>query len=302
MTPPPLILENLTKYYGSVRGVEDLSLEVRQGEIFGFLGPNGAGKSTTISTVLDFIRPTRGSATVLGMDSRKDSVAIHRLVGYLPGELAMNERMTGGELLGYLAALRGIDAGKEIASLAARFDLDLSRKIRAYSSGNRQKVGLVQAFMHQPQLLILDEPTNGLDPIVQQEFYALLQEVSAQGRTVFLSSHVLPEVERITDRAAIIREGRLMVVAEIEHLKNTAQRRLEITFTDPIDVSTFESLETVQTVQISGDGRTHTITVTGAVDRVIKTAAQYEVESVVSHDGDLEEAFLAFYSGDTDAA
>ncbi|MDX2342622.1 MAG: ABC transporter ATP-binding protein, partial [Acidimicrobiia bacterium] len=158
--PSPLIIENLTKYYGSVRGIEDLSLEVQQGEIFGFLGPNGAGKSTTISTVLDFIRPTSGSATVLGLDSRRDSVEVHRRVGYLPGELAMNQRMTGGELLGYLAALRGIDAGKEIASLAARFELDLSRKIRAYSSGNRQKVGLVQAFMHQPELLILDEPTN----------------------------------------------------------------------------------------------------------------------------------------------
>ncbi|MCP4307420.1 MAG: ABC transporter ATP-binding protein [bacterium] len=299
---PPLILENLTKYYGSVRGVEDLNLEVRQGEIFGFLGPNGAGKSTTISTVLDFIRPTRGSATILGMDSRNKSVEIHRLVGYLPGELAMNDRMTGGELLGYLAALRGIDASKEIASLASRFDLDLSRRIRAYSSGNRQKVGLVQAFMHRPQLLILDEPTNGLDPIVQQEFYALLHEVSAEGRTVFLSSHVLPEVERITDRAAIIRQGRLMVVADIEQLKKTTQRRLEITFADPIDVSAFESLDTAQTVQISDDGYTLTVTVTGAVDPVIKIAARYDVESIVSHEGDLEEAFLAFYSGDTDAA
>jgi ABC-2 type transport system ATP-binding protein len=298
----PLIIENLTKYYGSVRGIEDLNLEVRQGEIFGFLGPNGAGKSTTISTVLDFIRPTRGTATVLGLDSRADSVAIHRLIGYLPGELAMNERMTGGELLGYLAALRGIDASEEIASLAERFELDLSRRIRAYSSGNRQKVGLVQAFMHRPQLLILDEPTNGLDPIVQQEFYALLREVSGEGGTIFLSSHVLPEVERITDRAAIIRQGRLMVVAEIEQLKQTAQRRLEITFAEPIDATTFESLEAVKTVHTSNDGRTHTVTVAGPVDPVIKTAAQHQVESIVSHHGDLEEAFLAYYSGDTDAS
>ncbi len=300
--PSPLIIENLTKYYGSVRGIEDLSLEVQQGEIFGFLGPNGAGKSTTISTVLDFIRPTRGSATVLGLDSRHDSVEVHRRVGYLPGELAMNQRMTGGELLGYLAALRGINAGKEIASLAARFELDLSRKIRAYSSGNRQKVGLVQAFMHQPELLILDEPTNGLDPIVQNEFYSLLQEVSDAGRTVFLSSHVLPEVERITDRAAIIRGGRLMVVAEIDQLKQAAQRRLEITFAASVDAAVFESLQTVKAVHISNHGRTHTIIVAGPVDPVIKTAAEHEVESILSHDGDLEEAFLSYYSGDTDAA
>ena len=145
---------------------------------------------------------------MLGLDSRRDSVAIHGRIGYLPGELAMYEKMTGRELLGYLAALRGVDASREVVSLAERFDLDLDRKIRAYSSGNRQKVGLVQAFMHRPELLILDEPTNGLDPIVQQEFYALLREVSAEGRTVFLSSHILPEVERITDRAGIIRRRR----------------------------------------------------------------------------------------------
>jgi ABC-2 type transport system ATP-binding protein len=296
----PLVLERLTKYYGSVRGIEDLSLKIRPGEVFGFLGPNGSGKSTTISAILDFIRPTRGTATVLGMDSRSHSVAIHRKVGYLAGELAMYEKMSGHEMLLYLAALRKVDAGAEIKSLADRFDLDLDRKIRAYSSGNRQKVGLVQAFMHRPELLILDEPTNGLDPIVQQEFYALLREVSSEGRTVFLSSHILPEVERVTDRAAIIRNGRLMVVAEIEQLKQQAQRRLELTFTSAVDRSEFDALDTVRSVEVSDQGRTITVTVAGVVDPVIKIAARHELASVVSHDGDLESAFLAYYAEGAD--
>lgn len=295
----PLILRGLTKYYGPIRGIEDLDLEIRAGEVFGFLGPNGAGKSTTISTILDFIRPTRGTATVLGLDSRADSVAIHRQIGYLPGELAMYEKMTGRQLLDYLAALRGVDARAEIASLAERFGLDLDRRIRAYSSGNRQKVGLVQAFMHRPQLLILDEPTNGLDPIVQQEFYSLLSEVSEEGRTVFLSSHILPEVERITDRAGIIRRGKLMVVAEIEELKRQAQRRIEITFAEPVATTAFSNIDTVRTVRASGN--VVTVTVTGSVDPVVKRAAQFEVETIVSHDGDLESAFLAYYSEDDDA-
>lgn len=297
----PLILEDLTKYYGLVCGIEGLHIEVHQGEIFGFLGPNGAGKSTTISTILDFIRPTRGTATVLGMDSRRDSVEIHRHVGYLPGELSMYEKMTGRELLGYLAALRGVRVDSEIADLADRLDLDLDRKIRAYSSGNRQKVGLVQAFMHRPQLLILDEPTNGLDPIVQQEFYLLLQEVSGEGRTVFLSSHILPEVERITDRAAIIRNGKLVVVAEIEQLKQQTQRRLELTFTTAVEPAAFAALEAVRTVAVTDRGHTLSITVAGSVDPVIKLAARYEVERVVSHDGDLETAFLAYYAAADDA-
>jgi ABC-2 type transport system ATP-binding protein len=290
---PAIVLDGLTKYYGSTLGVEDLHLEVNEGEIFGFLGPNGAGKSTTISTILDFIRPTRGTATVLGFDSRRDSVAVHREIGYLSGEPVLYERMTGRELLGYLAALRRVDADAEIAALAERLDLDLDRRIRAYSSGNRQKVGLIQAFLHRPRLLILDEPTNGLDPIVQHEFYALLREVRDEGRTVFLSSHVLPEVERITDRAAIIRKGRLMVVAEIEELKRQTQRRLELTFAAAVDPAVFAALETVGAIE-AGD-RTITVTVTGSVDPVVKLAANYEVETIVSHEGDLESAFLAYY-------
>jgi ABC-2 type transport system ATP-binding protein len=295
-----ITLEALTKYYGRTRGIEDLDLAVEEGEIFGFLGPNGAGKSTTISTILDFIRPTSGRATVLGMDSRRDSISIHRQVGYLSGEPAMYDRMTGGELLSYLAALRGVDASSEIRSLAERLDLDPGKRIRSYSSGNRQKIGLIQAFMHRPRLLILDEPTNGLDPIVQHEFYALLEEVKADGRTVFLSSHILPEVERITDRAGIIRKGRLMVVAGIDDLKSRAKRRIELTFAEAVDPAVFLALESVHAA--TGAGRTVTVTAVGSVDQVLKTAARYRVDNIVSHEGDLESAFLAYYREDDSAS
>jgi ABC-2 type transport system ATP-binding protein len=293
----PIVLDHLTKFYGRVRGIEDLSLEVREGEIFGFLGPNGAGKSTTIRTMLDFIRPTHGTATLLGLDSRSHSVAIHRHIGYLPGELAMYDRMTGRQMLEYFAALRGMSDDNDIAPLAARFDLDLDRKIRTYSSGNRQKVGLIQAFLHRPRLLILDEPTNGLDPIVQYEFYALLRQVAAQGATVFLSSHVLPEVERITHRAAIIRHGKLLTVADIEVLKREAQRRLELTFATPVDPHRFRTIDSVVSAEVT-DVKTLVVTVAGSVGPVMRVAAAQDLLNVVSHEGDLESAFLAYYQDD----
>jgi len=297
----PISLDRLTKFYGSVRGIEDLSLEVQPGEIFGFLGPNGAGKSTTIRTMLDFIRPSRGTATLLGLDSRVHSVTIHRRVGYLPGELAMYDRMTGRQMLEYFAALRGVSEDNDIEPLAARFDLDLDRKIRAYSSGNRQKVGLIQAFLHRPELLVLDEPTNGLDPIVQYEFYELLRQVAAAGATVFLSSHVLPEVERITHRAAIIRKGQLMTIADIEVLKRQAQRRLELTFGSVVDPAPYRSSSSVVDATVTDDGMTLVVTVAGPVGPVMRIAAADDLVNVVSHEGDLESAFLAYYQDDIHA-
>ena len=245
--------EQLTKFYGPRRGVEDIDLVVRSGEVFGFLGPNGAGKTTTIRTLLDFIRPTRGRATVLGLDTRADAVAVHRRVGYLPGELELYEKLTGREVLEYFASLRGGVDGGYRDELAERFDLDIDTRISSYSSGNRQKVGLVQAFMHRPELLILDGPTSGLDPLVQQEFARLVGEVAAEGRTVFLSSHVLPEVERITDRVGIIRDGRLVVVEEVAALKARAVRHLDVLFAGPVPDGVFDGVAGVREVTVTGD-------------------------------------------------
>jgi ABC-2 type transport system ATP-binding protein len=290
--------ERLTKYYGTALGIVDVGLEVERGEVFGFLGPNGAGKTTTIRLLLDMIRPTRGRAEVLGFDSRADSIEIRQRVGYLPGEFALYGKMTGRELLSYFSHLRRLDGIAEAEKVADHLDLDLDRKIRSYSSGNRQKLAVVQAFMHRPELVILDEPTSGLDPLIQHEFYRLVDEFRAGGGTVFLSSHILPEVERIADRVAIIRRGRIVVIEEVTALKHKALRRLELHFADPIDEREFSSLPTVRTVRRADDGRTIELTVEGSIDPVVKAAARHEVLSMVSHEGDLEEAFLAYYHND----
>ena len=214
--------EKLTKFYCESRGVVDLSFEVEAGEVFGFLGPNGAGKTTTIRLMLDLIRPNAGTLELFGLAAQKDSVAIRRRIGYLPGDLRLYERLTARELLRYFAALRGLDGLGEGESLAERFDLELDRPIRSLSKGNRQKVGLVQAFLHRPDLLLLDEHTAGLDPLVQITFNELLREVAAEGRTVFLSSHILSEVQRLADRVAIIREGSLELVEAVDTLRARA--------------------------------------------------------------------------------
>lgn len=294
--------QQLTKFYGKIRGIENLDLEIRSGETFGFLGPNGAGKSTTIRVLLDFIRPTSGTAEVFGFAAREHSVEIHRRVGYLPGELAMYDRMTGAELIRYLASLRDVTDLTEAHRVADLLDLDLSRTIRSYSSGNRQKLGLAQAFLHRPELLILDEPTNGLDPLIQQAFYSLIAEVAAEGRTVFLSSHILPEVERIADRVGIIRGGKLVTVASVTELKEKAVRRLEIRFAAPVDAAAFEQISGVRSVAVADDGRVIDLQIEGSVDLMVKEAARHEVVNLVSHEGDLEEAFLAFYSESEEAA
>lgn len=293
---PVIRTERLTKFYGKIRGVEDLDLEIRTGETFGFIGPNGAGKSTTIRVLLDFIRPTAGRAEVFGLAATEHSVEIHRRVGYLPGELAMYDRMTGEELLRYFGALRDVTDLTEAHRVAGILDLDLGRTIRSYSSGNRQKLGLAQAFLHRPELLVLDEPTNGLDPLIQQAFYGLIAEAAAEGRTVFLSSHILPEVERIADRVGIIRGGRLVTVASVAELKAKAVHRLELRFGSSVDADTFKRLAGVRSVVAADHGRVLDLQIEGSIDTVIKEAARHEVINLVSHEGDLEEAFLAFYS------
>lgn len=292
---PVIVTEGLTKYYGRHRGIEDISMEVHAGEVFGFLGPNGSGKSTTIRILLDLLRPSKGSARVLGMSPRQAGPKLRQQIGYLPGDLSLNEDMTAERLLGYYASVRGMGSMRSINALAGRFRLDLSRKIGEYSTGNRQKVGIVQAFMHDPELLILDEPTSGLDPLMQHEFYALIEERRSRDRTIFLSSHLLPEVERVADRVGIIAEGRLQVVEEVQVLKARARRRIELHFLEPVPVSTFRRLFPVRAATSNADSTIISLQVEGPIDDVIKAAAHYPTANIVSHDGDLEEIFLRYY-------
>ena len=286
----------LTKFYGEHRGVIDVNLEIREGEVFGLLGPNGAGKTTCIRLFLDFIHPTSGSATILGLDSRADSVRIRQDTGYLPGEFVTYKKLTVLDLLTFFANLRGGNLGRA-KTLADRFDLDLSRKIGELSRGNRQKVGLVQAFMSDPRLLILDEPTSALDPLRQQEFHRLVLEEAAAGKTLFISSHMLSEVEIICDRVGIIREGSLVTVEEVSALRKRALTRVEIEFNDPVSPADFEALEGVTDVVVS-DHRL-TCSVTGSVDSLIKAAARHTVNRIESAQPGLEEVFLAYYSDET---
>ena len=288
-----IAVESLTKSYRGTRGVVDLTFAVVPGEVFGYLGPNGAGKTTTIRTLLDFIRPTAGTATVLGLDSRRDSIEIHRRTGYLPGEGALYDRLTGGEYLRYLAELRSSVDWRVVVELAERLDCDLSVKIRALSHGNRQKVSLIQAFMHRPELLVLDEPTQGLDPLVQQEFHEMVEEVRREGRTVFLSSHVMPEVDRLCDRVAIIREGSLVAVEDVGDLKTRQVRKLDIHFAEPPRPDLFAGVPGVTEVTVNGD--TVRVTVAGTIDAVVKAAARFEVVDLTSHEPSLEDIFLTYY-------
>ncbi len=299
---PVIRTEGLTKFYGNSPGIIDLDLDVREGEVFGFIGPNGAGKSTTIRTLLNFLFPTEGTGTVFGLDIVKDSVEIRRRIGYLPGDLAMYNTMTAREFLTYIANLRGTDTRKRMAELADRFSLDLDRKIKDYSTGNRQKVGIVNAFMHDPELYILDEPTSGLDPLMQQEFQEMIQELRSDGRTVFLSSHILPEVERIADRVGIVRQSRLIEVDTVESFKAKAHRTVNIQFAGPVEASVFTRYDSVTAVEVRNDGSVLSLTVKGSMDTVVKEAALHEVISMSTRSGELEEVFLSYYTKDDDAS
>ena len=285
--------ERLTKSYGSHRGIIEVDLAVQQGEVFGFLGPNGAGKTTTIRTLLDLIRPTSGTARVFGIESSADPVAIHRRIGYLPGEFALYDRLTGAQHLEYFANLRGgVDTAYR-ASLVERFDLDPSRKFKEYSKGNKQKVALVIALQHRPELLMLDEPTAGLDPLVQQTFFGVLREAVADGATVFLSSHILSEVEKAADRVGIIREGRLVKVGTVDDLRDLAHHQVELRFAGEVPAAEFEALPGVSAVTV--DDHVLRMRVAGAITPVVQAAARYELLDFISREPSLEETFLAQY-------
>ncbi len=290
---PAIATHQLTKRYGEIVAVDALDLSVERGEVFGFLGPNGAGKSTTIRCLLDLARPTSGRAEVLGFDCRSESRQVHRNVGYLPGDLALYDKLTGRELLDYLANLRGGVDPTMVESLAKRFDADLSRRCGTYSSGNRQKIGLIQAFMHEPPVVILDEPTTGLDPLVQQSLHELIESIRDEGRTVFLSSHTLSEVERVADRVGIIRHGALVVVSSISELKARAVRRLDFEFSSALDPEQLRAVPGVR--EVTGGDRRWSVAYEGSVDAVLAVAGRAGVVNLRSRDSDLEEIFLDYY-------
>ena len=291
---PAISTHGLTKRYGDFTALDDLDLDVEVGEVFGFLGPNGAGKSTTIKCLLDLVRPTEGRAEILGLDTRSDALEVHRRVGFLPSDLQLYPKLTGREVVDYMVNLRGGGvAESEIKTLADRFGADLSKRCSEYSSGNRQKVGLIMAFMHRPDLVILDEPSTGLDPLVQQQLHEVILETAADGRTVFLSSHTLSEVDRIAKRVGIIRRGRLVEVASVEDLKSKAIRRLDIEFTDDVAAAEFESVDKVRSVE--GEGRHLSITFEGPVEAVLAVATRHGVRNLHSRDADLEDIFLTYY-------
>jgi ABC-2 type transport system ATP-binding protein len=285
--------QNLTKYYGKHRGIIDVDLEVSEGEAFGFLGPNGAGKTTMIRTLLDHIRPTSGRATVFGIETTVDPVAIHRRLGYLPGEFALYDKLTGGQTLDYFANLRGGVDRLYQADLIARLDVDPSRRFREYSKGNKQKIGLIIALQHRPDLLLLDEPTSGLDPLIQQVFYGVIREAKAEGRTVFLSSHILSEVEKTCDRVAIIREGSLARIDRTEALRDLAHHTVELVFTGPVPAAEFEALPGVS--DVVAEGHVLRMRVSGNIAPIVRAAARFELADFVSREPSLEETFLAEY-------
>jgi ABC-2 type transport system ATP-binding protein len=289
--------EKLTKFYGQHRGIIEVDLEVQEGEAFGFLGPNGAGKTTMIRTLLDHIRPTSGRASIFGIDTTVDPVAIHRRLGYLPGEFALYDKLTGAQTIEYFANLRGGVDPLYQQDLIGRLDIDPSRKFKELSKGNKQKVGLIVALQHRPDLLILDEPTSGLDPLVQQTFYEVIREAKAEGRTIFLSSHILGEVEKTCDRVAIIRDGRLVRVDRVEALRDLAHHQVELRFAGDVPVGAFAALPGVS--DVSTDDHLLRMRVSGSIAPVVREAAKYELLDFVSREPSLEETFLAEYGRGT---
>ncbi|HET7430178.1 MAG TPA: ABC transporter ATP-binding protein [Nocardioides sp.] len=291
--PPAIRTEGLTKRYGRTLALDGIDLEVPQGVVFGYLGPNGAGKSTTIRLLTGLLRPTSGRVEVLGRDVSADRDSAQHLIGYLPGDFVAYPELTGAEYLGYVAALRGDVDPERIQVLAERLTLPLDRHIGTLSHGNRQKVGIAQAFMHDPPLLVLDEPTNGLDPLVQRVFLDLVHEVRDAGRTVFLSSHVLSEVEAVADVVGILRAGRVVVTDTLAHLEAQALRRLDLVFGGTPPAAVLEHAQGVREVVVAGT--TAHVTVEGSTADLLRVAAPYGVENLVTHEADLGEVFLGWY-------
>ncbi len=299
---PVIQTENLSKTYrrGTKLALDRLNLSLKPGEVFGYLGPNGAGKTTTIRILLDIIRPTSGRATIFDQDVRRDRLALHRRIGYLPGELKLWDALTGLQVLQYVARVRGALDMAYVNQLAERLLLDLTPKVRAYSTGNRRKLGIVLAFMNKPDLFILDEPTTGLDPLVQQTFYQLVREVRDEGHTIFLSSHILSEVQAICDRVGILREGKLQAVESVETLVHTDFRWVTITLRGAIQPERVAGVQGVSDVKAANNGNVLRLRLVGAMGPLLRAIGTDEIIDIYTEKPTLEDIFLTFY-GETPA-
>ena len=289
----PIKINSLSKYYGKSRGIVDLNLEVLQGEILGYLGPNGAGKTTTMRILMDFIRASEGTAQIFGMDSHKDSLNIRRNIGYLSTSPVLYENLTGRQFLTYCMNIKGQDETTSFIELAERLNCDLDKKIDTLSHGNKQKLAIIRALAHKPPLVIMDEPTTGLDPLVQNEFESVIRGMAADGSTILFSSHVLSEVENICDRIAIIGNGKLITMEDVSDLKSRQTRILTVTFADNVDAQTFGSIPGIKNVDVVNNQLSFEIS--GPIDSIIKAIAKYNVLDIKIHEPDLEEIFLSYY-------
>ena len=289
---PIIVIDQLKKSYGKIPAVNGISMSVEQGEIFGFLGPNGAGKTTTIRCMLDVIRPTRGTIRVLGLDAQRDKLELHQHIGYLPGDVHLPGQMTGKQIINYFSRLQGTEPVL-LKDLVARFDVEMKRPLKGYSKGMRQKIGIVLAFMCDPQVLILDEPTSGLDPLLQKVFNEFLLEEQARGKTIFMSSHIMSEVEKVCHRIAVIRKGELVTVEEVETLREKAGQRVTVEFGDPVTEEELTRIPGVSMVKKSNEH--YQFNVSGSMDPLIKALSRHEVIRLQVEEAPLEEVFLKFY-------
>ena len=289
---PVIVIDTLHKSYGKVQAVKGISMRVEQGEIFGFLGPNGAGKTTTIRCMLDVIRPTSGTLRVLGLDAQRDKMELHRRIGYLPGDVRLPGQMTGKQVIDYFSRLQGLKPVL-LNDLVARFDVEMKRPLKGYSKGMRQKIGVVLAFMCDPEVLILDEPTSGLDPLLQRTFNEFLLQEQARGKTIFMSSHIMSDVEKVCQRVAVIRQGEIVTIEEVEKLRQKAGQRVTVEFGDAVSADEVARMPGVS--MVTSHNHAYHFNVSGSMDALIKALSRHEVLRLQAEEAPLEEVFLKFY-------